>query len=126
MTVKIIWASLNRLKQSNLFKFLLANALYSLSTALISIISPILYTNTVYESYIYIYQMVLFITGVTTAGLVPALLRYYKIDKSGNRRIAGTGIGLSIVKEILIAHGFRFGVTSNETEGTTFWIDFSI
>ena len=52
--------------------------------------------------------------------------RYYKIDKSGNRRVAGTGIGLSIVKEILTAHGFKFGVTSNETEGTTFWIDFSL
>jgi signal transduction histidine kinase len=31
--------------------------------------------------------------------------RYYKIDKSGRRRIAGTGIGLSIVKEILTRHG---------------------
>ena len=50
--------------------------------------------------------------------------RYYKIDKSGNRRVAGTGIGLSIVKEILIAHNCRFGVVSNETEGTTFWIRF--
>lgn len=51
--------------------------------------------------------------------------RYYKIDKSGNRRVTGTGIGLSIVKEILMAHNFKFGVKSDETNGTTFWVDFS-
>ena len=51
--------------------------------------------------------------------------RYYKIDKSGNRRVAGTGIGLSIVKEILVAHKFKFGVTSSHEDGTTFWVDFN-
>ncbi|MBQ2897645.1 MAG: HAMP domain-containing histidine kinase [Clostridia bacterium] len=50
--------------------------------------------------------------------------RYYRIDKSGKRRITGTGIGLSIVKEILTAHGFEFGVTSTKDLGTTFWIEF--
>lgn len=50
--------------------------------------------------------------------------RYYKIDKTGNRRIAGTGIGLSIVKEILAKHNFKFGVTSNEVDGTNFWVNF--
>ena len=50
--------------------------------------------------------------------------RYYKIDKSGRRRIAGTGIGLSIVKEILNAHKFAYGVTSDKINGTNFWIQF--
>ncbi len=50
--------------------------------------------------------------------------RYYKIDKSGRRRIAGTGIGLSIVKEILSRHNFKYGVTSDKINGTNFWIDF--
>ncbi|MBO5098913.1 MAG: HAMP domain-containing protein [Clostridia bacterium] len=50
--------------------------------------------------------------------------RYYKIDKSGRRRIAGTGIGLSIVKEILTRHNFKYGVTSDKINGTNFWIDF--
>lgn len=48
--------------------------------------------------------------------------RYYRIDKSGKRRVTGTGIGLSIVKEILKAHQFPFGVTSTEADGTTFWV----
>lgn len=50
--------------------------------------------------------------------------RYYKIDKTGNRRVTGTGIGLSIVKEILNLHGFKYGVTSDEQNGTVFTVEF--
>lgn len=49
--------------------------------------------------------------------------RFYKIDKSGSNRSTGTGIGLSIVKEILVSHGFDFGVKSS-INGTTFWVKF--
>jgi signal transduction histidine kinase len=51
--------------------------------------------------------------------------RYYKVDKVGNRRVAGTGIGLCIVKEILLSHNFKFGVSSDAEKGTTFWIKFN-
>jgi len=46
--------------------------------------------------------------------------RFYHTDKNGRRRTTGTGIGLSIVREILEIHGFSYGVTSNE-DGTVFW-----
>ena len=52
--------------------------------------------------------------------------RYYRIDKSGKRRVTGTGIGLSIVKEILTSHRYRFGVKSSVEEGTTFWVKFPL
>ena len=52
--------------------------------------------------------------------------RYYKIDKSGKRRVTGTGIGLSIVKEILVAHGYEYGVTSTKESGTEFWVKFPL
>lgn len=52
--------------------------------------------------------------------------RYYRIDKSGKRRVTGTGIGLSIVKEILVAHKFAFGVTSDVQNGTNFWVKFPV
>lgn len=49
--------------------------------------------------------------------------RFYKIDKTGSNRGTGTGIGLSIVKEILVAHNFDFGARSS-VNGTTFWVKF--
>ena len=47
--------------------------------------------------------------------------RYYKGDKSKRRRTGGTGIGLSIVKNILIAHEARYGVRSTPGKGSTFY-----
>ncbi len=52
--------------------------------------------------------------------------RYYKTEKSHKRNVVGSGIGLSIVKEILIRHGSRFGVESIEKEGSTFWFELKI
>jgi signal transduction histidine kinase len=46
--------------------------------------------------------------------------RYYKSDKKHQRNVVSTGLGLSIVKEILIKHNFEYGVTSSN-QGTTFY-----
>ncbi len=45
--------------------------------------------------------------------------RYYRSEENHARGIGGSGIGLSIVKELLEAHGADFGVTSGN-RGTTF------
>lgn len=39
---------------------------------------------------------------------------FYKLDKSRNRRLGGTGIGLSIVKNILMLHNFKYGVENTD------------
>ena len=49
--------------------------------------------------------------------------RYYKIDKNHNRAIIGSGLGLSIVKNILEMHGAKYGVDSTEGVGSTFWFE---
>ena len=72
--------TLSRYLSSGIAKFLFANALYSLTTAIISFLSPSLLENDVYVDFIYLFQMVLYLTGVFTVGLVPGLLRYYKLD----------------------------------------------
>lgn len=48
--------------------------------------------------------------------------RYYKYSRTGTRASSGSsGLGLSIVKEILLAHKARFGVRSSIGKGSTFW-----
>ena len=47
--------------------------------------------------------------------------KYYKSDKKHQRNVVSTGIGLSIVKEILSQHKFDYGVESVLHEGTTFY-----
>lgn len=50
--------------------------------------------------------------------------RYYRSKDTHTRPIKGTGLGLNIVKAILSAHSFAFGVTSEEGYGSTFYVDF--
>ena len=52
--------------------------------------------------------------------------RYYKVDKVHKRAMVGTGIGLSIVKNILLLHNSRFGVSSEVGKCSTFWFEFKI
>ena len=52
--------------------------------------------------------------------------RYYKSDSSHRRNVVGSGIGLSIVKEILKKHHARFGVESEDKKGSTFWFELKL
>lgn len=47
--------------------------------------------------------------------------RYYRSSKNMDRR--GSGIGLAIVKNILITHNAEFGIDSKLKEGSTFWFE---
>ncbi|MTI66349.1 MAG: HAMP domain-containing histidine kinase [Firmicutes bacterium] len=49
--------------------------------------------------------------------------RFYKVEKSRKRDFSGTGLGMSIVKSILDAHKFNYGIESEVNKGTTIWID---
>lgn len=49
--------------------------------------------------------------------------KYYKIDKKHKRDMVGSGIGLSIVKNVCINHGFKYGVESKKNNGSTFWFE---
>lgn len=49
--------------------------------------------------------------------------KYYKNEKNHQRNVVGTGIGLSIVKEVLELHNFNYGVKSIKGKGTTFYFE---
>lgn len=47
--------------------------------------------------------------------------KYYKNDKNHQRNVVSTGLGLSIVKQILELHNYEYGVNSTLKKGTTFY-----
>ena len=49
--------------------------------------------------------------------------KYYKNEKNHKRNKVGTGVGLSIVKNILDKHNFKYGVKSEIGKGTTFYFE---
>ena len=52
--------------------------------------------------------------------------KYYKNDKNHKRNVVSTGLGLSIVKQILELHNFEYGVKSVLKKGTTFYFKIKI
>jgi two-component system, OmpR family, sensor histidine kinase SaeS len=47
--------------------------------------------------------------------------RFYRVEKSRNKAGGGSGLGLSISKEIVELHGGEIGVESDGESGSTFW-----
>lgn len=50
---------------------------------------------------------------------------FFRIDKSRSRALGGVGLGLSLVKEIVRAHGGSISVKDNSNGGTVFEVRFS-
>lgn len=61
--------------------------------------------------------------GIAPENLKHIWDRYYRASESFTRNVQGSGLGLSIVKNILLKHQSDFGVDSKVGEGTTFWFD---
>ena len=63
--------------------------------------------------------------GISEEALPYIWDRYYKIDKSFNRNVNQTGLGLAIAKAILEAHNASYGVESTLNEGSIFHFELS-
>lgn len=58
--------------------------------------------------------------GIENVHLPRIFERFYRVDKSGSRKVGGSGLGLSIVKHIVEAHGEKIYVESQFGVGSEF------
>jgi signal transduction histidine kinase len=70
-------------------------------------------------------NLVIISVADTGIGIGPALLKdifepFHQLDGSSTRRYGGTGLGLSLVRQIIEAHGSMIDVQSTEGQGTVF------
>ncbi len=61
--------------------------------------------------------------GIPAARLDAIFDEFQQADASTTRRYGGSGLGLSITRELTELMGGEIGVRSRETEGSCFWID---
>lgn len=61
--------------------------------------------------------------GIASDELSHVWERYYRTSANRNRSIEGSGLGLSIVKGILVLHNANYGVKSKVGQGSDFWFE---
>ena len=64
--------------------------------------------------------------GIKEEDLSHIFERFYRVDKSRNRKVEGSGLGLSIVKRIVMKYGGDIDVRSVYNAGTTFTLSFNL
>jgi signal transduction histidine kinase len=62
--------------------------------------------------------------GIPGDDLAMVFEPFYRVDKSRHRGTGGYGLGLSLCRKIMTAHGGSIKVQSRLGEGTTFTIEF--
>ena len=61
-------------------------------------------------------------SGIPEEDLPLIFERFYRVDESRSRALGGSGIGLTIVREIVRAHGGSVEVSSRQGEGSVFTV----
>ena len=64
--------------------------------------------------------------GIPPQALERIFERFYRVDNTARREFGGTGLGLSLVREIVTAHGGKVWVESTLGKGSTFFVSLPV
>lgn len=77
--------------------FMLANILFSISTMIVNMLLPKILPTEVFTDFIYIFQMVFFLTTVFQIGLVVGLYHFIEKDRQGTLNIYYLSVGSLVI-----------------------------
>jgi signal transduction histidine kinase len=60
-------------------------------------------------------------TGIPAEAIPKLFERFFRVDNKETRHVGGAGLGLALVKEIIVAHGGKVWVESTLGQGSTFF-----
>lgn len=72
---------LGNLFQRNISYYVLANVLYSMSSFIVNLSLPFVLDTAFYSHFVYVFQMVMFMTGMTQLGIIVGLYRFIKQNR---------------------------------------------
>jgi signal transduction histidine kinase len=64
--------------------------------------------------------------GISEDGQKHLFQEFYRVRSAATAHIQGTGLGLSLVKAVIEAHGGKIWVVSKEGVGSTFFVEIPI